>query len=230
MTSKIIVDLSAGGWIKDGVPHSFFSSNVGHMYEYRKDLLAQAPGFTGSPFNFYGASFIEGTPSELQKFFGAFVEEYDEESTLREVQSIMAAVTRCEPIVRCYRHVWPDRYPPELKESVTLARAAQVLSHEDRFSHGHLGSERDQFRVYCLWEVESFRVEKDRIAVVHLNGFSRSIRYSEIGFDWPGIYAPVAEDRERLMQCVETTAQRYSAILEWFAECMANNPQYYPQG
>uniref|UniRef100_A0AB39CEW7 Uncharacterized protein n=1 Tax=Pseudomonas phage HRDY3 TaxID=3236930 RepID=A0AB39CEW7_9VIRU len=224
---KIIVDLSAGGWIKDGKPHSFFSSNVGHMYEHRKELLAKAPNFTGYPFNFYGASFIEGTPDELQTFFEAFVEEYDEESTVREVQSIMGAVARLEPLIRCYRHVWPDRYPDELKDSVMLARCAQVLSHEDRFSHGHLICERDQFKQYCLWEVESFRVQKDRISIVHINEFCRDVKYKEIGFAWASDKAPEGPDLDRLWACLQKVADRYDETLAWFERAISEDPRYH---
>lgn len=231
---KIIVDLSCGGWQQDGKVVSWLSSNVAHMYDHKKELLAKAPGFTGYPHgHFYGSAFIEGTADELEKFFAEFIKEYDEDLTLAEVEKILELVRQGQPLIRCYRIIWPGRYEPEREDSEMFARMAQVITHEDRGAGwGHLGAACDDLRLRSLWEVTNV-ILLDTCYHVHFrNGFSMALSYHEIGFDFnedeeaPQQKKPEGADYDRFIECVKKVADRYDEKIEWFAEMMKADPRY----
>lgn len=221
-----IIDLSCGGW-QQGETINYFGSNVSHMYDVKKDLLAKAPNFTGYPKgNNFGSAFIEGTPEQLHDFLIAFGAEYDDAGTLQTVRGLHYAIDAGTPVIRAYRHAWPGRFPEELPESLLLAKFAQIIVMEERGAgFGHLVSERDSFRTYCLWEVEKFQIQKDRIAMRHMNGFERAEKFSTFGFDWHGQEKPQGDDLERLWQQINVVANRYHEKMQWFAEAIANDPR-----
>nr|DAF93586.1 MAG TPA: hypothetical protein [Myoviridae sp. ctshb19] len=224
--SMQIIDLSCGGW-KQGEVINYFGSNVSHMYDVKKDLLAKAPNFTGYPKgNNFGSAFIEGEADQLHDFLTAFARFYDDESTWRTTHSLHNAIDAGTPVIRAYRHAWPGRFPEELPESLLLAKFAQIIVMEERGAgFGHLVNERDSFRIYCLWEVEKFQIQKDCIAMRHMNGFERVEKFETFGFEWPGQEKPQGADLERLWQQINVVANRYHEKMQWFAEAIANDPR-----
>jgi len=231
---KIIVDLSCGGYTDPDTKEvkSWLSSNIGHMYDHEKELLAKAPGFVGYPHgNFYGSAFIEGTAAELEAFFAEFVKEYDDEHTAREVPMIMERVRRGDRLIRCYHIVWPGRYPEERVDSQTFARMHQVLAHEECRSWSHLGSMRDHMRQYALWEVVNVGLYDTWFSIEYRNGHKPNFSYYEIGFEFntdetaPEKPKPAGEDFVQFMKCVEAVAGRYNEKLAWFEQHMRQEPR-----
>ena len=224
---KVVVDLSCGGYRKNGKVISWLSSNFIHMYENKKDLLAQAPGFIGFPHSMFGAGIIEGTPQEIHKFFGEFLKEYDEPSTKREVWDILHAVDRGCTMVRCYHVVWPDRFEPEHPDSLMWARAMQVLIDELRGAGiGHVGSHINGMRLRATDEILRLDVHAVGIQFESRYGFDPSFTYTEIGFDWHCKYPPLNDDFVRLQKHMQEIANRFEPRIEELRAMMANDPRY----
>jgi hypothetical protein len=232
---KIIVDLSCGGYKKDGEVVSWLSSNIAHMYDIKKNLLLKAPNFTGYPHGqLFGSAFIEGTAEELKTFLDLFARNYEDEHTQRDVGSIVEAIDRGEQIIRCYRIVWPGRFPEERADSQMFARMAQVILFEQRGSYGHLISERDTFRLHSLWEVTKVILLDTNLHVHYRNDFAMAFSYHELGFEFNEAEdqsaRPTGDDYSRLLECVKKIADRFDEKLAWFAAEIERDPRYGKQG
>lgn len=225
---KIIVDLSCGGYKKDGEVVSWLSSNIAHMYDIKKNLLLKAPNFTGYPHGqLFGSAFIEGTAEELKAFLDLFTRNYEDDHTQRDVGRIVEAIDRGEQLIRCYRIVWPGRFPEERADSQMFARMAQVILFEQRGAgFGHLISERDTMRMHALWEVTDVILLDTNLHVKFRNEFAMAFSYYEIGFEFDENGKPEGADYERLEQCVQKVADRFDEKLAWFAAEIERDPRY----
>lgn len=225
---KIIVDLSCGGYKDGDKVVSWLSSNVGHMYDIKKNLLQKAPNFTGYPHgSLFGSAFIEGTADELKTFLDLFTRNYPDDHTQRDVGRIVGAIERGEQLIRCYRITWPGRFPEERADSQAFARMAQVMLFEQHSAgFGHLPSTRDTFRLHSMWEVSKVIFLDTNLHVHYLNDFSMAFSYYELGFEFDENGSPEGADFERLMQCVKKVADRYDEKLAWFAAEIERDPRY----
>lgn len=230
--TKIIVDLSCGGYKDGDQVVSWLSSNVAHMYDIKKNLLVKAPNFTGYPHgSLFGSAFIEGTAEELKTFLDLFARNYPDDHTQRDVGHIVEAIDRGEQLIRCYRTVWPGRFGEERADSQMFARMAQVITYEDRGAgFGHLPSARDTFRLHSLWEVTGVTVLDTGVHVKFMNDFSMAFSYHELGFEFneaeDQAARPTGAEYERFIQCCQKVADRFDEKLAWFAAEIERDPRY----
>lgn len=216
---EICVDLSTGR-------PTMFGSNVEHMYDIFPNLKAKAPGCIGYPDRTHGSLLLRGTSRELIGFLKEFLRNYPDVETADVCSKLMTAIhCHAKGIIRTYRLMFPEDYAEPFPRGEAYAKAHQVINNRERFSFGHMGSERDQFIRYAAWEVAKVHFDETGLHLIYVNGFEWSVPYLE----FLSIAAAALYKEHGMEQAVQSALtqheDKYEEILRDFSVRIAQDPR-----
>lgn len=216
---EICVDLSTGR-------PTMFGSNVEHMYDIFPNLKAKAPGCIGYPDKTHGSLLLRGTVRELVNFFKEFLKAYPDQETADVCLKIITAIRgHTKGIIRTYRLMFAEDYAEPFPRGEAYAKAHQVVNHRERFSFGHMGSERDQFIRYAAWEVAKVYFDEIGLHLIYVNGFEWSIPYLEFwSIEDAALVMRYGPDRAT-QSALHRYEDKYEEILRDFRVQIAQDPR-----